>query len=185
MRNYRTYDSFVFVSSNGGLNLLLGNSDATPPNAGSTVDVSAYAPASEDLNEVELDRHYAREAGAYMRERPVQVLGMYLLKFLNYFNYKNTMATTAETSRWREWIMLLTYWPLLVVGGARLLLRRKFPLSYFEQCACLLYVVNGAFAAIFFTRIRYRVPFDMLLIALAAAILAKILFTRASTKSSI
>jgi hypothetical protein len=36
-------------------------------------------------------------------------------------------------------------------------------------------VLNGAFAAIFFTRIRFRLPFDWLLICIAGIILAHLI----------
>jgi hypothetical protein len=171
VRNYAVFDSFVFISDNSGLMLILGNSENTTPNAGPSADISRYLEASTGMTEVEKDRFFARQAVAFIRDNPAHAAKLYVLKFLNYFNYRNNLWVKAEQSRLRDWISLLTYGPLLALALVRLAQVRKTPLSRFELFALLLYVANGAFSAILFTRVRYRLPFDMLLIAVCAAFL--------------
>ena len=176
IRNQRRFGATFFVSTNGGINLLLGNSESTTPNAGVNVDVSRYTVTG--LGEVERDRHYRRAAMAYVRENPVRAAGMYALKFLNYFNFRNRLRVASEQSWPRDVTMLVTYGGLLLLVAARLLLVRRHPLSRFEGFALWLYVLNGAFAAVFITRIRLRLPFDWLLVCIAGTAAAHLLGLR-------
>jgi len=173
VRNYRTFNSFVFVSTNSGVNLLLGNSEDTTPNAGVNVDITKYAKEASGLNEVARNRYYTAEALKYVKNNPGRAVRLYLFKFLNYFNYRNRLKTRSESSRLRELVMLLTYGPLFLAGLARVALARRLPLSRYERFALLLYGLNGAFSAVFFTRIRFRVPFDFLLISVCAVFFAR------------
>lgn len=167
-RNHRVTGEWIFISANSGVNLLLGNSEHTRPNAGVNVDISAYREQTASMMEVAADRFYAREARRYIVENPARSVGLYVRKFLNYFNYRNELRTRSEGTRWRELVMLVTYWPLLIIVGLRLFQMRRYPLSRAEAFMLLVYVANGLFLAVFFTRIRFRVPFDYLLIVLAA-----------------
>ena len=67
IRNYRTFHSFVFISTDGGFNLLLGNNRNTTPNAGPNVDVSEYASLAiqRQMGPVEGDRFF-RQVGFSM-----------------------------------------------------------------------------------------------------------------------
>jgi len=172
-RNVRTFSGWFFVSSNAGVNLILGNSENTRPIAGSNVDISRYEDAVRGWGEVAKDRYWTRAALQYMRGHPGRTAQLYVLKFLNYFNFRNELATSRQMSRRKDIVMLLTYGPLLLVCLARLALARRQPLSGFEKTAVLLYVLNGLVAAVFFTRIRFRVPFDYLLVAFAAQSVAR------------
>src|SRR3972149_5781249 len=58
VRNYLVFDTFVFVSTNAGENLLIGNSENTTPNAGRTANISRYMAEAEPLGEVERDHYY-------------------------------------------------------------------------------------------------------------------------------
>ncbi|MBN1558597.1 MAG: glycosyltransferase family 39 protein [Lentisphaerae bacterium] len=170
-RNARAFDAFVLVSSNSGVNLLLGNCETTTPNGGTTVDISAYRARAEGLDEIERNRFYTRRALAWIRAHPRRALRLYALKFLNYFNFRNELYVRREGTAPRDLAMLLTYGLLLALTAARLAASRRRPLTRFERFALLLYVLNGAFAALFFTRIRFRLPFDYLLIGTAAGLM--------------
>jgi hypothetical protein len=71
--------------------------------------------------------------------------------------------------------MLCTYGPLLGILIVRLCLVRRFPLSDFEVLLLALYLGAGMAYALYLTRIRYRLPFDWLLIALDAIFLARMI----------
>jgi hypothetical protein len=47
-------------------------------------------------------------------------------------------------------------------------------LDPFERLLTFIYVSNAFYQAIFFTRIRFRLPFEYLLIAMAAIFIAKL-----------
>jgi hypothetical protein len=146
----------------------------TTANAGVNVDLSAYKPSDSSMNEAELNRYYTAHAFRFIKQHPGRVARLYLLKFLNYFNYRNQLYTKFEAGFTRDLVMLVTYGALLLCVVLRLVTARPPP-DRFEKFLIILYVLNGAFAAIFFTRIRFRVPFDLLLVVVAAPLLAKTL----------
>ncbi len=177
IRNYNVFNSFVFISSNSGLNLLLGNSENTTPNAGVTVDISKYTSFVEaaQFNEIDRDAYFRAEAIKFFLNNKLHSIKLYSLKFLNYFNYRNDLWNKAESSTLRDFVMLVTYGPLLTFFILRILLIKIFPPSKFEALLITLYISSALFHAIFFTRIRFRLPFDFLLISLVAIFIQQIL----------
>ena len=176
VRNCIVFKSFVFISSNSGLMLLRGNSENTTPNAGPGVDITKYEDqaAQLQLNSVELDAYFQSKAVEWIRNHKMKALKLYCLKFLNYFNYRNNLATSSEGSTWKDIIMLATYGPLLLLFICRVLLMGRLRPSAFEILLIILYVSSALFYAIFFTRIRYRLPFDFLMIAVVALFVNRI-----------
>ncbi len=174
VRNYLALDAWVFVSTNGGENLLLGNSPQTTANAGTLVDISSFRQQADalGLNEVQRDAYFRQQALDYICAHPVAAARLYFSKFLNYFNYRNQLATQSEASPLRDLAMLFTYVPLLVLAILRLVLS-KGKLHPVEVLFALLYLASALVQAVFFTRIRFRLPFDYCLIALAAGFLAQ------------
>jgi hypothetical protein len=168
IRNYRAFHSFVFISANSGQMLLYGNSENTTPNAGPNVDISRYYPHGMKLDDARIDAHLRSEAIHYAMTHKAQSVKMYALKVINNFNWRNDLATSGAGSRLADTIMLLTYGPLLAASVLRLAMSRRWRLSSFEWLLIILYICNAFTSAIFFTRIRYRLPFDFLLIILAA-----------------
>ena len=78
------------------------------------------------------------------------------------------MDTGGAASRVTDVLLLLTYSPLLLLFVLRWLLFRTYPPSPLERVFALAYVANALLSALFFTRIRFRVPFDALLICAVA-----------------
>ncbi|MFH0796616.1 MAG: DUF1972 domain-containing protein [Candidatus Omnitrophota bacterium] len=175
-RNYAAFRSPVLIDSNSGMVLLYGNSEHTTPNAGVNVDISKYETEADrlGLNEIERNQYFQREALAYIRHNPKKSARMYLLKFLNYFNYRNELGTKREEAKWKDVVMFLTYYPLLVLFLLRLFWSRQFKISRLELFLITLYFVSGLAHAILYTRIRYRLPFDFGLIMVVAIFLNRL-----------
>jgi len=167
LRNTLTLGQFVPISTNSGVNLLIGNSEHAEVGLGVRTDISAYE-ADAPKEEVARNRYFTEQAVHYMLAHPVRTLTHYGAKFLNYFNYHNRLATRSENSVAKDLLMLLTYGLLLAGLIVRLALRRQRPLARTEWLLLGLYLASGLAYAIFFTRIRFRLPFDFLLIMLAA-----------------
>jgi hypothetical protein len=166
LRNYSVFGQVVFAS-NSGVNLLLGNSPMTGPNSGTSVDVDAIAPEAANLPEIERDVALKRHAIAWIRDHPLEFASLFVRKFVNWFNYRNQLRTRGESSRFRDFVLAFSYYPLLALAFLLPFVNRR-RLSKYE---CYLYFSYGAAAlayAFFFTRIRFRVPFDYLLIILAS-----------------
>ncbi len=176
VRNYYTFDSFVFVSTNRGLNFLLGNNENTRPNAGTNVDISKYINEAHQkgLNEIEEDRFYVSKAIEFIFNNKIYAAKLYLMKFFNYFNFRNELATKAQASLIKDIIMFLIYIPLLIIFLMRLITFRFIQGSKIEWYFVILYISFGMISAIFFTRIRFRIPLDFLLIGIATLFLYQI-----------
>ncbi|MGC8782911.1 MAG: ArnT family glycosyltransferase [Armatimonadota bacterium] len=171
VRNYLAFGAFIPFSTNSGINLLLGNSPKATAWSGVNTDISAYAERARGLSEWQRDAFYRREAVRFIVENKDRAFMLYLHKLMHHFHFRNRLATRAESSPLRDWLMLVTYYPLLALALLRLALRRRYPLSPLEMYLLALYLLEAMIQAMFFTRIRFRLPFDLLLIAVDASFL--------------
>jgi hypothetical protein len=178
-RNYSAFHSFVFIGTSGGRDLLLGNSSDTIVNAGGQADIRTYADEASrlSLNEVQTDIFYRRYAVDWMLQHPRKWLVLYAEKLLNWFNFRNDLATKAQGSN-AKWILLFfTWYSLLAAAALRILFKA-------DGWSCVDIYLWGVFAsgalsyAIFFTRLRYRVPYDYILILQATACVKEFLKRR-------
>jgi Dolichyl-phosphate-mannose-protein mannosyltransferase len=173
VRNYVVFGQPVFVSTNSGVNLLLGNSKNTTANSGVDVDLQDYRPPN-GLNEVEVDRYYRNEAIKFILSDPYRWLKLYTKKVANYFNYEVAQVSQVRTVSFQNLIMGVTYGFLLITFIVRALFMRRYPMSRLEALLVVIYFVNALFSALFFTRIRFRLPFDTILIVLDSLFLSRI-----------
>jgi hypothetical protein len=184
VRNYVEFHAVVPVSANNGNNLFIGNSPATTPNSGRTADVLPLCkPLRPGLSEYEFDVIMRRCAVDWITQNPGAAARLYVGKVINYFNYRNEIATPGESARWRDWVSFFTYYPLLLLALARLVLMRRFPMSRTEIFVYALYFLNAFASAIFFTRMRFRIPFDFVLIGINAAFLVRCWRTQPSSQA--
>jgi 4-amino-4-deoxy-L-arabinose transferase-like glycosyltransferase len=172
-RNFAVYHSVFFIASNGGQNLLFGNSENSTMNSGEYTDISRYTAATLGMSQIEGDRYYKEVAKKWVEQHPSAAIRLYFEKLVQYFSFTERLATTkfatqAEQPFWRTIIMLLTYEPLLLVFLARIALSRKWPLSDAEKLFVVLYFTSAFTSAIFVPRIRYRLPMDWLLLLVDA-----------------
>lgn len=172
IRNRVVFGEWVYISANSGFNLYLGNSADTTPNSGTNVARGSLDAETIALNDVQRD-HAFRDAGLdWIRNNPQRAAVLYTQKILNYFNFRNELATQSESSSTNDILMFATYYPLLALVLARLVLARRSPLTTTEWVIIIIYLLNALTTAIFFTRIRFRLPFDMLLFVMVAGLLA-------------
>ncbi|NQV19323.1 MAG: hypothetical protein HQ534_12375 [Armatimonadetes bacterium] len=166
-RNYKLYHNFALTST-GGINLLLGNNPNTTPNAGINVDISPFIDSEkiQNFNEMEKDNYYKKIALEFIKEKPGYYLGLYFKKFLNYFNYRNQLATVSESSVFRvtinavSWFFIL-FFVIISVFNKDINIRENLLLFLIFLQSCLFY-------SIFFTRIRFRIPFIPFLVIIVA-----------------
>ncbi len=171
LRNEAAVGAPVFISSNSGLNLLLGNSENTTPNAGVNVDIRPQLREAEPLGEVDRDELLRDRALDWMAAHPLEAGGLYVRKVANYFNYRNELFVRSESTSLADLALAASYGALLTLVLARLFLARRRPLSRLEGLLVSTYALSVLATAIAFTRIRFRVPFDVLLILEAAILL--------------
>lgn len=172
LRNYVALDRFVFISTNGGANFLIGNSAKTTATSGTNVDLSAQEMVAKNMHFIDRDNYYRDEAFKWIWENPQAAVKLYFLKALNYYNYSNQLAERSQQSYTRDFIAFFSYYPLLFLFLLRILFVWKFPLSRLEGFLLFLCLISPFLQAVFFTRVRFRIPFDFLMIMLSASFLA-------------
>lgn len=171
VRNAVQLHAFVPISTNTGVNLLLGNSEHVTAASGPGGDVGAYRQRADqlDLSEVELDRFYRDEALDWIAAHPARAAELYLQKVVQNFSFRNDLATSGHSSTVRDLVSALSFYPLLGLALIRVLMLRSAPLSPAEKAAAWLVIGHVLLLAVFFTRLRLRVPLDGLTILLAAS----------------
>lgn len=178
VRNHMSVHSGVYISLNAGENLLLGNSPNTGPNTGVGVDLSAYrTPVFFELDEYERDRALLDAALDNIRSAPGYYALLYLKKFANGFN--NNASTVTYGTNVKKSAVLWLYYLLLIAGVVVLIACVRARSSLVDEVipessravywtwAKLIgvcYVMNIAGFAIFFTRLRFRIPLDAVLV---------------------
>lgn len=135
------------------------------------------------ISETERSPRSSLGHGIERLEQLVGSPGAYLERLRRHFAWRNDMQVAAESSRARDLVMLVSYATLLGLVALRLALARRAPLSPAERSVLLLYAMTAAFHALVFVRIRYRVPFDFLLLLPAAnAVLVGVAAARSSRR---
>jgi 4-amino-4-deoxy-L-arabinose transferase-like glycosyltransferase len=170
LRNAIIFHAFVPVSTNNGVNLLEGNSENTNPTAGNLTDLSRYAAvARQYTDEVERSDYYARAALSWISAHKFRAAVLYLEKTVNYFNPRNDLVTSSQESRVNDVLSFVSYVPLLLLFFGRLARFRVHPIGSVEALLIGLYIGNAFVMAIYYTKVRYRVPLDPLLILVTAS----------------
>ncbi len=174
-RNYKIFQEFVFISTNGGQNLLCGNSPKTKPNSGTTTNISEYIDENviKNLNQAKLDRYYREKALSFIKQKPLHYIGLYFKKFLNYFNYQNNLTTKNQSTienpstKLKFIVIAVTWFPILFLSIFGFIIKeiRKNTTNIY---LILVFVFSGLFYSIFFTRIRFRSPYVPFLIIIAS-----------------
>jgi 4-amino-4-deoxy-L-arabinose transferase-like glycosyltransferase len=175
VRNYRLLGAPVLVSTNGGVNLLLGTRGE-----GGFVTLDPNEPCKNDpLREVERDRCYDRRAKEAILQAPFSWLARGLLKFAHTFGHESAMAqcfgeglllSPAAREAWRLWALGLCrvgYLPLLgaaFMGGWQVARRGS------RRMRAILFAPMLALAALHVTYLggdRYHAAVAPMMLALA------------------
>jgi len=191
-RNAIYFHRFVPVASNSGLNLLEGNNaQAKAYEAAANIGIGPYCEIANKLglDEFQSDAFYRDAALVWIASHPVSAFVLYIEKTLNFFNVINVYSSGihAEVSVGRQVVMAASYLFLLALLGWRLLEIKRFPLSRRETFFLVVYILSAFTSAIFFTRIRLRLPYDYLIIAIISAHLGRRLeiWTSAARSNSV
>jgi len=176
-RNAAAMHTLAPVSTNGGLNLLLGNSPETGPRSGSTADLSTYFryAKTHHLGEVASDAYFRSSALDWIGAHPARAAVLYLGKTANYFAPFDRLATSSESSPGKDILASIVYLPLLVLLVIRFGRWRRDPPGSAEVLLLSVYLLSAAVQAVFFTRVRFRFPVDPLLAVIASGVVSRFL----------
>lgn len=177
VRNALQFGAFIPFSTNTGVNLLLGNSENVTAGGGRVSDISRYEnqAIAWNLDEVAQNRFYTNAALDWIAAHPRDAAVLYAGKVLNTFSFRNELATPEQADPRKDIVSAASYYPVLALAALRLLLSRRWPMHPLEKLSLTLIIVNVALLAMFFTRLRLRLPLDGLTILLAATAVAHLL----------
>ncbi len=163
-RNYKTFDRFIPITSHGGDTLYIGNNPNTSLSSWFNYIYDDYYIEANKLPEIEQNRYYIQKTIEFWTDHTGDAVKLYFVKLLDYFNFRNNLFIPSEFSKLREVIMFITYYPLLICLVLRLLVAFKIPLSRTESLLVSIYLVSAMFHSLFLPRIRFRLPYDAVLI---------------------
>lgn len=184
-RNYLAFDAFIPVATSSGYNLLAGNTANARYNTSLNVRFPEYVYTEiTGKDEVERNRIMTEAAFDQIAADPQRAAIRYLGKFAHWFAYSNKLlsdevveggASTIAPSA-RDAILFVTYFGIIAIPLAlHLVFSRSFPFRRIEILCLALWIAGGLAYAVFFTRVRFRLPFDWLVIATNAMFLAAVL----------
>lgn len=183
-RNYVVFDKFIIVATSSGYNLLAGNAPDARYNTSLNVRFPEYVYTElTGAGEIEASDIMTRAAIKEIVENPGKTARLYVGKFLHWFDFSNTLLTDKRVEggasslapSMRDMILLVTYSTIIALPLiAHILHARRYPFQRSELLFLALWVVSGLAYAIFFTRVRFRIPFDWLIITSNAMYLAAV-----------
>jgi hypothetical protein len=184
LRNSLVLGAVVGIATSSGFNLLAGNGPYVRHDQ-ATGDLRWPRGVREQVagkGEVARDRILARAAVRWIGENPGAAAALYGRKLLYWFAPWNDLVSdrlmpggSGAGPGWlRDAAMLVGYGLLTSILAVRLVLVRRDPLSSLEVLLLVLYLGGGLAYALYFTRIRFRLPFDWLLVAVDALFLARV-----------
>ena len=180
-RNHVHVHPGAYLTLNSGINLLLGNSPTTTPTSGVDVAIPDPAAAGHGGSEFTRNKFYSEVARDNLRSEPGRYALLYVRKFLQGFS--NSVVTATHGPSRVQSAVLWSYMLLIYVGvyfAARN--ARRIPASDRESqfpvgtrplvllivLVVVCYVVNIAGYAVYFTRLRFRLPVDLALTIVGA-----------------
>lgn len=170
MRNWREMGRPVMVSTNGGYNLWLGNFPGVKASTGNRTTPAMDAESRRigaAEGEAERDRAYFARGIEYMKVDPARTAALSAGKALNLWRlWPRPMSSGDRGFGLREAASLLSYGLLLpfALFGLGLFLSRR-PAA---RLALLFFLAYTLLHAFFIAKVRFRLPLDLLIIALAA-----------------
>jgi len=168
-RNYvTTGGEFIPVSANGPVNFWLGNNpSATLTTKSHLQPTGELAQRVKDLSRAERDNILIRESLNWIKQHPGRFLSFTALKFVAFFRpMPGQFKESVGHQRLYSLAMLLTCTPVILLA----LIGVRPALKHTPDTWLLIAIVlfSAALYSLFFVALRFRAPFDGLLILIGA-----------------
>jgi len=171
IRNAVRVDRF-HLSTNGGRNLWLGNNPGTSLNPNASMPIPRFLEISLEnaQTEGERDRLYSTAAWNHIKESPGRYATLALAKGAALWRWDPSPTTGGylKVNRSIRWISILSFGPLFlfaIIGVASAPAPARSAVTLWLLYALGLTVVH----ALFFAKVRFRIPLDGFIILAAAA----------------
>ncbi len=171
------------ISTNGGVNFLIGVVPDATPRTGTNVDMKrqyAALGSNRRLNEVEVDRAFGRRALNYVRSDYKRYATLTAGKFLQFFSFRDDLYTKVKSQKLASVAVAISYYVLLLTCVALLFMKRD--LTSETKMLIAVYLLAAVFHSLFFPRLRFRAPYDYLLIIATAMMYGQYLINRQPAK---
>jgi len=185
VRNYLAFDAFVPVATSSGYNLLAGNAPNARYNTSLNVRFPEHVYAEiTGKSEVERNDIMTEAAFAEIARDPDRFWRLYAAKFAHWFHFSNRLLSdevlkdgAAPVSVGAREVILGASYALVIAGPLllRLAFIRRYPFRRIELLFLAFWIGAGLIYALFFTRVRFRLPFDWLIISSNAIFLTAML----------
>jgi len=108
IRNYSVYERFVFIYTDGGINVWMGNRPKSGGSYGTPSElIQGEIPVLNTkgpLQEIERDRYYSNQARNYLLKNPVEAFDTSLRKLLRtFFIFRNDLVNQTYTAT--DWLL--------------------------------------------------------------------------------
>jgi 4-amino-4-deoxy-L-arabinose transferase-like glycosyltransferase len=169
VRNYRVLGAFVPVSTNSGYNFWIGNFPGTKATTGNrSVPGRMEEEAALKIQypgEAELDRAFYQKGLEYIKADPGRFVVLSITKALNFWRFYPT-PMSREPKAWEKAACILSYGVLLPFGIYWLI--RSARGSPGARLIIVMFLSSTVFHAVFVSKVRLRLPLDILLVISAA-----------------
>jgi 4-amino-4-deoxy-L-arabinose transferase-like glycosyltransferase len=169
IRNYRALGAFVPISTNSGYNFWIGNFPGTKATTGNRSIPGRMEEESALQNEfpgeVERDHAYYRKGLEHIKAAPGRFIILSIEKALNFWRLY-PVPMSRDPKHWEIIACILSYGVLLPFGLYWLI--RNVRGSPEVRLILLVFLSFTLFHALFISKVRLRLPLDMLLVISAA-----------------
>ena len=183
-RNWIVFDRAILATT-GGITFLEGNSENSQPDISDPGIISRYIEATKDFDEMTRNDYFTEAALDWIKKNPRPAAKLYIRKMLQFFNYREKYATADTGGFLAEVVLFAMYYPLLILAITNLFFARRWKISREEILLFATYLGSAAFYAAFLVRLRYRIPFDTIVVMLAAVALGRIIGETAKPSSQV
>ncbi|MFM1872713.1 MAG: hypothetical protein RL398_2135 [Planctomycetota bacterium] len=176
-RNQAQFGAFVMTATSSGYNLACGNCPSAEWNTSTEVSFpSELVAALAGKDEVEADKVFRDAVREWAAQDPFRLAVLYAKKCAYWFAYSNDLVSDrlqdidrrALGLQARYLLLAATVLPFLILLLVRCLAVRAKPLDADGVVVIALYVVACLVYAVFFVRVRFRIPFDWVVAPLVA-----------------
>ena len=162
IRNYRRFDRLIILSTGGGLTLYESNNPRATGGPG--VENIIWTDEMREMNEIELDSYFKKEAINFILNHPKRFLKLAFIKFRRFWSL--TPNAREYSSFFYKAISLASYGPILFLSIFGLIESRRV---WRELILLYLPIISSLLLhLIILGSVRYRVPITPYLILFAS-----------------
>ncbi len=170
-RNAVVFGRFIPLSTTGWMNFWAGNCEYTTPTSGSRpIYFTGEGQEISSLGELSASSEFRRRAVDYVLTHPIRTAGMWFLKFLNFWRPYPVPVTPGAAPWWKKALYMVSWLPVFLLSAFAAWRDWRRAEVRLVVASVLLFAAGYAF---FFTRVRFRMPVEPLLLCFGTSVLCR------------